>query len=526
MNLLRPAVDGGMLIPAVGYVRVSTWNEEKISPELQRAAIMEWARRRGRVIVDWIEDLDASGRNFKRKIMQAIGAVEQGKAREIAVWKYSRFGRTRHGNAVNIERVERAGGQLESATEEVDARTATGRFQRGVLLEVAAFESDRAGEQWRETHDHRRALGLPATGRQRFGYHWHPRRIPDGIGGWTIQQEWYEPIRDHRPVVRNMFRTYTARDMGYPGVAGWLNECGYMTSWGGPWTGQAVNGYMISGFAAGLLRVHSKECTCGKRSGTCPNHYYMPGAHEAMLLDGEWEEYLATVKEVRRIAPRARRGSYPLSALSKCGNCRQGATASPYRGMRGGVYRCSYNSKSAGSLCPGIWILRPVVEAQVVEWLGTVAANVDSAPAAPIESVEARQVRKSTEQKLKEAQATRKRAQDALTRLTVDHALSPENYPGDTYAHALAKLKKKHAEADAVVSKLEPNVEVLPSADELRPIAVGLLAEWKTLTAKEQNKLMHKLARRVEIRREPDRSITVTVHPVWEPDAWAESKAA
>src|SRR5690606_40458984 len=67
------------------------------------------------------------------------------------------------------------GGELVSATEEVDAKTAVGRFTRGMLLEIAAFESDRAGEQWKETHELRRNLGLPATGGKRFGYRWHPR---------------------------------------------------------------------------------------------------------------------------------------------------------------------------------------------------------------------------------------------------------------------------------------------------------------------------------------------------------------
>lgn len=102
------------LEPWIGYIRVSTWKEEKISPELQKEAITQWARRTRRRIVAWIEDLDVSGRTFKRKIMQAIEHVEARRARGIAVWRYSRFGRDRVGNAINLARLEDIGGRLES----------------------------------------------------------------------------------------------------------------------------------------------------------------------------------------------------------------------------------------------------------------------------------------------------------------------------------------------------------------------------------------------------------------------------
>ncbi|MEV7413497.1 recombinase family protein, partial [Streptomyces althioticus] len=137
----------------IGYIRVSTWREEKISPELQEAALRSWAKRTGRRLLEpLVVDLDATGRNFKRKIMGVIKQVEAGEARGVAVWKFSRFGRNDLGIAVNLARLERAGGELASATEDVDARTAVGRFNRRILFDLAVFESDRAGEQWKETH--------------------------------------------------------------------------------------------------------------------------------------------------------------------------------------------------------------------------------------------------------------------------------------------------------------------------------------------------------------------------------------
>ncbi|MGW2156573.1 recombinase family protein [Nonomuraea sp. NPDC001699] len=122
--------------------------EEKISPAIRRDAIEALAARRGYYIPPgawpdggWIEDLDVSGRSFQRTIMEAVSHVESGLAKAILVWKYSRLGRNRTGNQLNLARVETAGGELLSATEEVDASTAVGKLTRGMLMELAAFET-------------------------------------------------------------------------------------------------------------------------------------------------------------------------------------------------------------------------------------------------------------------------------------------------------------------------------------------------------------------------------------------------
>jgi site-specific DNA recombinase len=281
LRAVREAGSDDEPVPAIGYIRVSTWKEEKISPELQRKTIKEWARRRNRVIVRWIEDLDKTGRNFKRKIMEAIVSVERGEACEIAVWKYSRFGRSRHGVAINLARVERIGGQLESATEEVDATTAAGRFHRGMLFEVAAFESDRACEQWKETHEWRREHGLPAAGGQRAGYTWYRRIGPDG----RPQEERYEP-NDAGPAYGGLFLRYVNGE-GYMPLADWLNRNGYKNTRGKSWTHESLRWYMDSGFAAGLLHVHRPD-TCQGLEEPCKKwaHYiHIPGAHKPLIED-------------------------------------------------------------------------------------------------------------------------------------------------------------------------------------------------------------------------------------------------
>jgi site-specific DNA recombinase len=64
---------------------------------------------------------------------------------------------------------------IESATEQIDTTTSTGRFTRGMLAEMAAFEAERIGDTWREAHSRRVRMGLPKDGKPRFGY-----RVTDG----------------------------------------------------------------------------------------------------------------------------------------------------------------------------------------------------------------------------------------------------------------------------------------------------------------------------------------------------------
>ncbi|MEU6783870.1 recombinase family protein [Nonomuraea angiospora] len=106
-----------------------------------------------------MEDLDLGGYLSGR----------EGRGQAILVWKYSRFGRNRMGNRFNLARLEAAGGELVSATEEVDATTVVGKFTRGMLMELAAFESDRSavGGGVPEPSGARTATPL---GGQYFGY--------------------------------------------------------------------------------------------------------------------------------------------------------------------------------------------------------------------------------------------------------------------------------------------------------------------------------------------------------------------
>ncbi|MEV2203772.1 recombinase family protein [Streptomyces fradiae] len=517
--------------PWLAYIRVSTWKEEKISPELQRDAITQWAKRTGRRIVGWIEDLDVSGRHFKRKIMQCIERVEAGEVRGVAVWRYSRFGRDRTGNAINLARLQQAGGELESATEPVDASTAIGRFQRGMILEFAAFESDRAGEQWKETHDHRRyKLHLPAHGRRRFGYVWH-RRYDPATG--KVQKERYEPDPVTGPVVADLYRDYVA-GLGFGILCGKLNRAGHRTTQERVWQTESLSRYMDSGFAAGLLIVHNPDCRCRRTDGHCRNRVYIQGAQEELIDFDLWQRYQQRRKEVAATAPRSRTGIYELTSLVKCSGCRKGTSLNTARregrNVPGFAYRCSLRAKSGATACEGILIDRLDVEKEVFRWLKDEAAGgIDAAPPTDDEGPErdlaAEQAASMAARARAQAEVDRQR--QALARLRADHAANPDDYGPGEYEEAADLIRKKRAEAEAVLDSI-PEAEPLPDRSEFAPLVVGTVAEWETLDTRGRNMILRKLIRRVAITRNGPgtENHKIEIHPVWEPDPWPEPEPA
>jgi DNA invertase Pin-like site-specific DNA recombinase len=492
------------LIPAIGYIRVSAWFEEKISDELQKAAIEDGARRKGRTIVRWIIDLDATGRNFKRKIMQAIGAVETGEAegaREIWLWKYSRFGRNRHGVAINLARVEQAGGHLVSATEDVDATTATGRFTRGMLFEIAAFESDRIGEQWRETHEYRRVHGLPATGGLRFGYVHEERLVVDGV---LQRSESYEPDPATTEPLRDAYRAYAVDGLGFIPLAKHLNSrriYNPAARAGTGWSQQSLIYYMDSGFPAGLLHVHRSDVTCPQRA-RCPvpgEHYgFIPGAQPALLEDELWQAYLERRDQRKRMPPRSRIPLYPFSGITKCGLCGGGTSVFSGRSGPGYGYRCTTHYQTVQGGCDGSSVPATVVEAEVKAWLERVAVEVDRRlrgaivrpkPAAKTDTVEQRE----------RVAAELTKLQQALDRASMAHAMG--DMPRDSYLRTRDELlaKRGQLEAELTAAKAAEESDSVRAWEVRGSVVHRLLGEWDTLQVQGKRDLLSAALSEIQI---------------------------
>lgn len=271
-------------IRAVAYVRVSLEREDMISPQLQMKAISEYCALREYEVVRVIQDLDLSGRFWKtRQVDEAIAMLERGQAEVLVVWRWSRVSRNRLDWAMALDRVEAAGGCLESASEGFDTTTATGRFARGMLAEFAAFESDRLADIWREVRDRRISLGLTPFGHEQFGY-------IQRNGGYVIDKR-------TGPVLRELYRRYTEGE-SFQTLAVWLARkrmrAPNATRTDTRLRGATLLRIMDNGFGAGFVTVG------GDRH---------PGAHTPLISTEEWAAYLG-----RRAHTRTKHSTKPADS--------------------------------------------------------------------------------------------------------------------------------------------------------------------------------------------------------------------
>jgi DNA invertase Pin-like site-specific DNA recombinase len=342
----------------IGYIRVSRVagreGDSFISPDVQREAIVRYAKGAGHKIVDEEIDLDQSGGKIDRPGFEgALAAVEAGEADGIAVAKLDRFARSVAGTAKALERLEAAGGSLVSVDLGIDTSTAAGRLMRNVLTALAEFELDRIRDNWSEARDRAIARGIHICKVPPVGY----RRGEDGR---------LEPDPVAAPIVREVFRRRAGGDS-------WTELCTFLDEKlprenGGAWSRQTVGGVIAR-------RTYLGEA----RQGDVAN----PDAHPPIVTRGEWE-----AAQAGPLGPVwDSRGGVPalLSGLLRCASCGFVLTYAT-DGRRGyHNYRC--RARHGAGVCPAPARIssnriEPFVEEAVLAWLaseGIAAEAVESA---------------------------------------------------------------------------------------------------------------------------------------------------
>lgn len=427
---------------AVLYLRQSTHREESISLELQETAGRDYCARMGYVVVAVEADPGISGRTWKRPaVARVMSLVEGGDADVIVLWRWSRLSRSRKDWAVAADRIDVAGGRIESATEPNDV-TAAGRFARGVMTELAAFESERIGEQWKEVQNRRRGLGLPAGGKIPWGW----RYLPDGKVG---------PHPDQARAIPEMYRMYLAGH-GAREIAAWLERSGYLTYSGrARWSYNVVTGTLDSPFHAGFVVHHGDT---------------MPGAHEGLISPATFRRYQAMRRE--RAEQRSVKHRYLLSGIARCGTCGEpmfgfhieaghNRSTNPYF-----AYRCrSIGTRAYGEHGPATISAR-LLDPIVIGWLGTLAKSIDAVAPAPVIP----HARLDAQRLAREITAIDKQV------VSLTEGLASGLVPERAYRATVEGLEAKRAILAASLREAEDHVVLVP--DDPRGVAAQLMADW------------------------------------------------
>lgn len=474
-------------IRVLGLVRVSKakGREDMVSPEVQRHAITDYARTRGYLVTGWLEGLDESGSRSKSawwaRLDQAVGMVEGGSVDAIVVWKFSRTARHRLKWAVALDKVESAGGRLESATEQVDTTTSTGKFTRGMLAELNAFEADRIGEVWKEVQANRVAKGFTHNGKARWGY------------VYDRDAKLHRPDPGSALILAEMYRRFTAGESYYR-LVGDLNRRAIKTTAGGLWSDGTLRRALESGFGAGLVKYRGQ---------------LHPGAHEPVITEAEWQAYCDARTRRHRVAPRSQDSPYLLSGIVRCG-CGSAMMGGTFGTGRIPKYRCERRRATAGAGCMAGYVSAATVHDRVRDWLILVAVDIESAAKA-VELVDdlAAARRRDVDRLAREVA----RLEAAVVRVVRQEADDPYGEPA-LYAKARAEIQEQLASARTAAEDAAVQVRGLERG--VAPVVRPLLDGWVTLQVPVRREMLRTLVERVEVwPATPDGTREVVVVPTW-----------
>jgi DNA invertase Pin-like site-specific DNA recombinase len=466
------------------YLRQSTFKEESISLELQETACRTYAQQQGYDVVAVEADPGISGRTFKRPgVTKVMDLIERRDADVIVLWKWSRLSRSRLDWAVAADKVETIGGRIESATEPIDVSTSTGRFARGMLTEFAAFESERIGETWKETHARRIRNGLPHHGLPRFGYNYSKAE------GYTVDP-------DAGPVLREMYlrfiRGANIRELGeYAASEGFEKVSG--------WRIDNTRRMLDRGFGAGYV-YHKGEL--------------IKGAHEGVISEGEWMAYRAR-RDARSGRSRAESSDYAYSGLLRChcGARMVGSLTNKANGVKYQRYICVEGQQKGGH---GASVSDRHVADAVLSWLKEIAVEVD----ANASTVEAQPKAPNLERKKAQLFSEITKNATRLDALTVKYI--DGDIPAETYKRLSENLEAEKVALEARSRMLEVNTAVKPAA-----VIKPLLAGWESAPARLKREALASILSEIRLHDWEGEVVSgsrkgrmgrrpITIHPVWE----------
>lgn len=315
-----------------GYVRVSRVGdrtETLISPQLQEREIRSWAKGRGFELEMLPAELDQSGADDSRPILQgAIERIERGELEGVIVWNFARFTRSLASSIAFLESIEKAGGQLHSTSEQIDASTPAGRMTRNFLFSIAQAEREQKAEGFDKAKADAVERGIWTAPVVPFGYRKNAERRlePDPVEG---------------PVRAEVIRRRGAGES-------WRALAEYI---------RAETGRSFLPAAVRQM-VRSRTALGEARQGKHVN----PGAHEPLVDRATWEAaQVAQPKPARGI-----HGEALLGGLVRCAGCSRRVSSTFRNGRR--YYSCR-RYHAAGDCPEPASISAPLIEPYVTEAL-------------------------------------------------------------------------------------------------------------------------------------------------------------
>jgi site-specific DNA recombinase len=373
----------------------------------------------------------------------------------LLVYRVDRLARSIRGLAQIIDELDQAGVIFRSATEPFDTGTPAGRMMVQMLGVFAEFERALIVERITAGLERKAARGGWCGGQRPYGLN---------IAG---DRDHLERNPTEAPLVPVIFDVYVNRKLGSSALAAWLNEQGYRTKTGRPWS---------AGSVITVLRNRSYIGEIYYRGS------WYPAPHDSLIPKELFEQAQAILTE--RCEDRSRRRSNPteylLSGRMRCGRCGKPYIGTTAHGRSGRYmyYTCFTRMRYGTKRCDNDRLPAEQLEQAVTRRLWKVLDDHNLIDRAITEACERLNQRDDAQQS--ELTATKRKL--AETRAALDRyfrAFEAGTMPESTCAPRIASLNEQAAAIEQRVSELATDDDEQPertSAAELDVLRRALRA--------------------------------------------------
>ena len=306
------------------YSRVSTEMQvDGYSLEGQVTCMKNFADREGMTVVSNYEDAGKSGKSIDGRpaFQKMLADIQSGlQVDYILVYKLSRFGRNAADILNSLALVQAYDVNLVSVEEGIDSSQASGKLLISVLSAVSEIERENILEQTMNGRREKARQGLWNGGPAPYGYN---------LKGNTL-----EINEEEAEVIRLIFDKFANTDMGYGGVAKYLNLQGiYKNPHKGSditvWSGRCIQSILDNPVYVGKIAYgrRTKEKVKGSKNDYklvhSDDYLLYDGQHEAIIDNETWEKVRTKRQSTGVKAPSkvGRERVHLLSGLLRCPKC-------------------------------------------------------------------------------------------------------------------------------------------------------------------------------------------------------------
>lgn len=301
-------------IVAACYVRVSTNDQQELSPDSQILELRKAVRQHNRILPNeyiFIEEEGVSGRKVARRnaFQDMIAAAKSSNKlfRTLYLWKFSRFARNQEESIVYKSLLRKqCGVEVVSISEPLPDGPFGGLIER-IIEWMDEYYSIRLASEVKRSMTLKAQRGeLQST--PSFGY--------------TVENNKLIPIPEEAAYVQEIYNRFLAGS-GFTAIAKWLNSCGVVTHRGGKWENRTVEYLLRNPVYIGKLRWTPTGRL--RRNYDNPETIIASAAHEPIIDQEIWDKAQQRVAEIKVRHRHYQRPEYEhrdwLSALVRCASC-------------------------------------------------------------------------------------------------------------------------------------------------------------------------------------------------------------